>query len=139
MLRCAFYTVHFNKCESNAWPGRKRNGRWRTVEGGGERRAERDGRRGWVGRERGEPYGVAVWEIAGGDGQRARNRWASRGIITGSQKVTMNYSKSAMQPGNTTRKATHSRLFAAGPNSEAPNKRRSLTSGCAGARRAAGV
>lgn len=23
-----------------------------------------------------EPYGVAVWEIAGGDGQRARNRWA---------------------------------------------------------------
>lgn len=36
------------------------------------------------GRER--PHGVAVWEIAAGDGQRARNRWALRGIIMGSQK-----------------------------------------------------
>jgi len=34
------------------------------------------------------PYGVAVWEIADGDGQRARNRWALHGIIKGSQKVT---------------------------------------------------
>lgn len=47
-------------------------------------------RRGGASRE--EPYGVAVWEIAGGDGQRAYNRWALREIITGSQKVTMNYS-----------------------------------------------
>lgn len=61
-------------------------------------------------RERGEPYGVAVWEIADGDGQRARNRWALRRIITASQKVMMNYSKLAMQPGNTD-KAVHTVAF----------------------------
>lgn len=54
------------------------------ARGGGERRRDK---------EKKSPYGVAVWEIAGGDGQRARNRWAFRGIITGSQKVMMNYSK----------------------------------------------
>lgn len=58
------------------------------------------------GRRREEPYGVAVWEIADGDGQRAYNRWALREIITGSQKVT-NYFNNKFATANM-RKASRS-------------------------------
>lgn len=69
-----------------------------------------------------EPYGVAVWEIAGGNGQRAHNRWALREIITESQKVTMNYSNNKfVQP----QYAESPLLFVAGPIN-ANNKRRFL-------------
>lgn len=79
------------------------------------------------GRRREEPYGVAVWEIADGDGQRAYNRWALREIITGSQKVTMNYSNNKFATAIYGK--LHGLLFATGPI-ETGNKRRSLTSEC---------
>lgn len=91
MLRCAFYTMHFNKRERamlSQWKKEKLMDRPRVGGGNAARGSEQREDRG---RER-RPYGVAVWEIADGDGQRAHNRWALREIITGSQKVTMNYS-----------------------------------------------
>jgi len=80
------------------------------------------------------PYGVAVWEIADGDGQRARNRWASHGIIKGSQKVTMNYFKFALQTQYT--KNFFAYFSFRGPQTAiTENKRRSLTPGYAKAGR----